>query len=75
MFKKIFSNKGQISLEFALLLAGIIATASIVGFYYLKTVKTSSTTAKEISVSGEIATNNKVMQQVDKVKEVTANGK
>ncbi len=74
MFKKISSNKGQISLEFALLLAGIIAAATIVGFYYLKTTKSSSITAKKTAVNAKTTANNKVMQQIDKVKEVTVNG-
>ncbi|MCQ6253957.1 class III signal peptide domain-containing protein, archaeosortase D/PIP-CTERM system-associated [Methanocaldococcus sp.] len=72
--KKIISNRGQISAEFALLLAAIVAVISIVGFYYLKSISQSSTTAKTTSVKSTIEANNKVLQQVDKVKEVTTNG-
>ncbi|AIJ06360.1 hypothetical protein JH146_1518 [Methanocaldococcus bathoardescens] len=72
--KKIFSNKGQLSLEFALLLAGIVATATIVGFYYLKTTKSASASAKESNLESNLAINNKAMNQIDKVKEVTTNG-
>ncbi|XRP97428.1 class III signal peptide domain-containing protein, archaeosortase D/PIP-CTERM system-associated [Methanocaldococcus sp. 16A] len=72
--KKMLSNRGQITLEFALLLAGIVATATIVGFYYLKTVKSTSTTAKSSNIETTTTVDNKVLEQVDKVKEVTANG-
>jgi uncharacterized protein (UPF0333 family) len=71
--KKIFSNRGQITLEFALLLAGIVATAAIAGFYYLKTVKASSTTAKKSNVGTTTTVDNKVMEHLDKVKEITTN--
>ncbi|XRO77795.1 class III signal peptide domain-containing protein, archaeosortase D/PIP-CTERM system-associated [Methanocaldococcus sp. 10A] len=72
--KKIISNRGQISIELALLLAVFVASASVVGFYYLKTVKSSSTTAKSSNVETTTTVDNKVLSQVDKVKEVTANG-
>ncbi|CAB3288165.1 conserved protein of unknown function [Methanocaldococcus lauensis] len=73
--KKIISNRGQITLEFALLLAAIVAAVSIAGFYYLKSISQSSTTAKTTSVKSTIGASNKVLSQVDKVKEVSTNGK
>ncbi|XRO75744.1 class III signal peptide domain-containing protein, archaeosortase D/PIP-CTERM system-associated [Methanocaldococcus sp. 28A] len=72
--KKMLSNRGQITLEFALLLAGIVAVVAIIGFYYLKSIKSSSASAKSSNIKTTTTADNNVLGQVDKVKEVTANG-
>ncbi len=68
--KKIISNKAQISLELALLLGAIVVAASVVGFYYLKSVKKGSITSKSVSKNMTVITKNKVLENIHKVKRV-----
>jgi len=67
--KKILSNRGQLSLEFALLLAGVVAVASIASFYYIKTTESSSITAKKTVVKSDVKVNNEVIKKTDEIKE------
>ncbi|AEF96511.1 class III signal peptide domain-containing protein, archaeosortase D/PIP-CTERM system-associated [Methanotorris igneus] len=71
--KKIISNKGQISLEFALLFAVAVSVAAIAGFYYVKSTKSSSITSEKSSVKGSTTTSNKDMELVDSIEEVITN--
>ncbi len=67
-FKKIISNKAQISLELALLLGVIVVTASIVGFYYLKSVTEGSSTLESTSKNTTSTTKNKALDNIYKAK-------
>jgi len=67
-FKKIISNKAQISLELALLLGVIVVTASIVGFYYLKSVTKGSSTLESTSKNTTSTTKNKALDNIYKAK-------
>ena len=67
-FKKIISNKAQISLELALLLGAMVVAASIVGFYYLKSVTRGSSTAERVSKNITSAAKNKALDNIYKVK-------
>jgi len=67
-FKKIISNKAQISLELALLLGAMVVAASIVGFYYLKSVTRGSSTAERVSKNITLAAKNKALDNIYKVK-------
>lgn len=74
MLKILLSKKGQLSMEFALLLAAAVATASIAGFYYLKTTKNASTVGKGSIMESQAKVQTKVSERVESVKEVLNNG-
>ncbi len=72
--KKLLSSRGQISMELGILLGAAVAVVAIAGFYYLKSVKNSSFTAKESTSKVAEQTRNKAIEFIDGVKEVLNNG-
>ncbi|ACX73268.1 Protein of unknown function DUF361 [Methanocaldococcus vulcanius M7] len=62
ILKKIMSKKGQLSMEVGILVAAAVLVAVIAGYYYVKNIKSSSTTAgekanKTVTTLGEAAEN------------------
>ncbi|WP_423792311.1 class III signal peptide domain-containing protein, archaeosortase D/PIP-CTERM system-associated [Methanocaldococcus indicus] len=72
--KVLLKNRGQITMEFAILMAAVVAVAAILGFYYLKTVESSSTKAQNENIVSNTVKLNKVVDIVNKVKEAIING-
>ncbi|ADC69647.1 Protein of unknown function DUF361 [Methanocaldococcus sp. FS406-22] len=68
IFRKTTSNRAQLSLELALLLGVIVVVASMVGFYYLKSVTRGSTTSESISKNITLVAKNKALDIIYKVK-------
>ncbi|ACX73362.1 MAG: class III signal peptide domain-containing protein, archaeosortase D/PIP-CTERM system-associated [Methanococci archaeon] len=66
--RKILSNRAQVSLELALLLAVVVVVASAVGFYYLKSVVNGSNTAEITSKNATITAKNKALDNIYKAK-------
>ncbi|ENN96528.1 hypothetical protein J422_01905 [Methanocaldococcus villosus KIN24-T80] len=63
-------NRAQISLEFALLLATVLAVASIVGFYYIKSIAQGSAHYKETTLKSEAVTQTEAMKRAERVKQL-----
>ncbi|ADG13209.1 Protein of unknown function DUF361 [Methanocaldococcus infernus ME] len=62
-------NRGQISLEFAIFFALIVATAAIAGFYYLKMTSFGSASAKNTVGSTESKMATETVRRVENVRE------
>ncbi|HID47356.1 MAG TPA: class III signal peptide-containing protein [Methanothermococcus okinawensis] len=61
--KKLLSKKGQISLEFTILMMTVVLAAVIVGYYMIKVALHS----KEVSISTIDHTSNLVLQTLSRV--------
>ncbi len=68
---KILAKRGQISMEFAILLAAVVAAVSLLGFYYLKSITTTAKTTQETQTNTSLIVQNKYLEISEKAKEVT----
>ena len=63
-------NRGQISMEFAILMAIVVAAVAIVGFYYLKMTKRGAIISKGNVEHTESVVGTKALSEIKTVKKV-----
>ncbi len=74
MKRIITSKRGQISMEFAVLIGAAVAVAAIAGFYYVKHTQNNVKVVKDSTSKTQSKLANKNTEYIDNVKEVLEKG-
>ena len=67
ILSKLSSKRGQVSMEFAILIGAAIAVAAIAGFYYTKHTQSSTKLARDSTSNAQSKIANKNVEYVDSV--------
>jgi len=71
IFSKLLGNRGQISIEFGLLVFAVVVAATVISYYHIQSIKASGKVANRTAISVVEKYDSAVSSFVDSVKNLS----